>query len=247
MDKFAYIAANAARNTLIAQGVTSHNLANVNTTGFKADLDRFSANPVYGPGAATRVYAQDEENGYNAADGSLMHTENPLDLGLSGEGWFAVQNMEGELGYTRRGDFRQDANGTLINGDGHALLGAGGSPINLPPFEAITVANDGTITIQPAGATANELAVVDRVSMVSGDGQKLVKGRDGLFREETNQPLPESPFVSLRSGSLESSNVNAVDSMVQMIEHARAFQVQVKLLDQAEQLDNSASNLLSAN
>ena len=247
MDKFAYIAAHAAVNTMYAQQINSHNIANMNTTGFKMDLDYFDSLPVYGPGAPTRAYSEETQKGFSDEKGTLSVTGGTFDFGIKGDGWFTVQSSEtGTIGYTRRGDFDLDHFGILRNGDGHMLVGQGGSVV-LPPHEKVLIANDGTISIQPAGASSNEVAALDRINLVNPPASELRKSSEGMFVRKDGEEAALDASVSMRSGYLESSNVNSTETMIEMIEHARAFQVQVSFMKKAEELDASVSKLLSSN
>ncbi|MES9992975.1 MAG: flagellar basal body rod protein FlgF [Candidatus Thiodiazotropha sp.] len=244
MDRMLYIAMSGAKETLIAQASNSNNLANVNTPGFMEDLNQFRSMPVFGQGFPTRVYALDERPNINFDKGSIQSTGNPLDLAIKGEGYFAVQAADGSEAYSRRGDLKVDANGLVTNGQGLPLIGNGG-PIALPPYERLEIAPDGTITILPEGATPDALAIIDRVKMVNPPAEQLIKGEDGLLRLQDGEEADADAAMELVSGAIESSNVNVADSLVTMIELARKFEMQVKMMKTAEDLDNASARLMS--
>lgn len=244
MDRLAYIAMTGAKNTLLAQSTNANNLANVDTVGFKADLDYFQSKPVYGPGAPTRAYAEDNRAGYESRSGTLQQTGNPLDIAINGEGWFAVQAKDGGTAYTRRGDLRTDPNGLLMNGAGQPLMGDGG-PITLPPYEAVIVGKDGTVSVRPQGGAENELLQVDRLVLVNPEATEMEKGEDGLFRVKGGGDAEPDAYVHVSAGAIESSNVNAVEAMVNLIEYARNFEVQTKFFKVAEELDDRSARLMS--
>ena len=243
MDRMLYTAMNTASNIGLAQANNANNLANSHTPGFKADLDALKSLPVYGPGHATRVVAQDQQPGSDLRSGPIRQTGRDLDLAVSGEGWLTVLSETGQEAYSRRGDLRIDVSGLLIDGAGRAVLGEGG-PITVPPHEGLVIGRDGSISIQPLGQAANTLAVIDRIRLVSAEPTQLEKGLDGLFRSRDGQPLPADAGVEVFSGALESSNVNAVESMVKMIELARSFEAQVKLMKLAQDNDAATDRLL---
>ncbi len=247
MDKLLYIAMQGAMNAGQAQATNSNNLANANTTGFKADFDAFISKPVYGPGFATRAYSLDEQTGVDFAAGNLSTTGRQLDIAVAGKGWIAVQNEQGEEAYTRRGDLRIDNDGTLRNGAGQAVMGAGGSPVVIPHNQSLTIAKDGSISIVPLGQAANTLALVDKIKLVNPGEEKLQKGQDGLFYSRDKQALPADSSVEVVSGALEGSNVNPVEAMVNMIQYSRNFEANTKMMKVAEDLDRSASKLLAQN
>lgn len=244
MDRMLYIAMSGAKETLIAQANNSNNLANVNTPGFMEDLNQFRSMPVFGQGYATRVYALDERPNINFDKGSIQSTGNPLDLAIKGKGYFAVQAADGSEVYSRRGDLKVDANGLVTNGEGLPLIGNSG-PIALPPYERLEIAPDGTITVLPEGSTPEALAIVDRIKMVNPDTEQLFKGEDGLLRLLEGEEADADAATELVSGALESSNINVADTLVTMIELARKFEMQVKMMKTAEDLDNASVRLMS--
>jgi flagellar basal-body rod protein FlgF len=245
MDRFAYIAMTGAKHALQAQQVTSHNLANVSTPGFRADLDSLLSRPVTGPGHPSRVYSQETVLGSDLSQGTMISTGRELDVAIQGEGWFAVQAADGTEAYTRRGDFRIGSGGLLETGDGHLVLGNGG-PVAIPPAERIVIGEDGTVSVVPLGQPENALAVVDRIRLVNPPADQLRKAEDGLFRLAGGEPAPLDAGVHVISGTLESSNVNAVDALVQMISNARSYETYVKTLQTARQNSEQSQKLLRA-
>ncbi len=239
MDKLLYIAMTGAKETLRAQAANNHNLANVNTTGFRADLSAFQSRAVAGAGYASRVYATNAMTGWDDTTGPMQSTGNPLDIAVQGAGFIAVQGPDGKEAYTRAGDLHVDPTGLLLNGTGHVVLGDGG-PISVPPNSAIDVGGDGTISIVPQGQTPNTLSSVGRIKLVNPGTDALTIGEDGLFHTRTGEPAPADVAVKVTSGVLEGSNVNIANSMVTMIELARNFDLQVKAIRSAE--DNGAAS-----
>ncbi|MDX1500242.1 MAG: flagellar hook-basal body complex protein [Woeseiaceae bacterium] len=150
MDELIYVAMTGAKQVEYAQAINTNNLANVSTTGFRADLHSFSSIPVEGPGVDTRVNAVVESYGTDHAQGAVINTGRDLDVALRGEGFIAVQAPDGSEAYTRRGDLRVEPGGLLATGDGRLVIGEGG-PVALPPNVSMTIGNDGTISVQPLG------------------------------------------------------------------------------------------------
>ena len=243
MDRLAYLSMTGAQQILQAQQNNSHNLANANTPGFKADLNAFKSLPVYGPGHPSRAFVADELAGYDFSSGTLAYTGRDLDVAVSGKGWIAVQAEDGSEAYTRRGDLRISTNGLLSNGAGELVLGNAG-PIAIPPHQSLLIGNDGTISIRPLGQEASTLAAVDRIRLVNPETSQLEKGTDGLFRTTNGINAEPDAAVHVVSGSLEESNVNAVDSMIKMIEFSRSFEAQIKLMKVVEENDQSSARLL---
>lgn len=243
MDKLLYIAMSGAKETLRAQAANNHNLANASTTGFRADMSAFQSRAVTGSGYASRVYATNSTIGWDASVGSLLATGRDLDVGIQGPGFIAVQGRDGREAYTRAGDLRVDPSGLLMNGAGHVVLGDGG-PISVPPHAAISVAGDGSISIVPLGQGPETTATLGRIKLVNPPQATLVRGEDGLFRTTDGAPAPADAAVQLASGTLEASNVNVADAMVQMIELARQFDLQVKAMHTADQDGAASAQLL---
>jgi len=244
MDRMLYLSMSGARQTLVAQGVTSNNLANAATTGFRADLEQFRAMPVFGDGLPSRAYALQERPGFDFRSGGIQHTGNPLDVAIKGEGWPVVQAPDGREAYTRAGDLRLGAGGLLETAEGSLVLGNDG-PIAIPPAESLEIAHDGSISIRPAGEQANALVLLDRLRLVNPPAADLKKGEDGLFRlPEGSPPAEPDASVQVEAGALEGSNVNAVDALVRMIELARKFETQVKMMRTAQENDARSSQLL---
>ena len=245
MDRFLYISMSGAKETLRAQTVNNHNLANASTTGFRADLSAFQTRAVAGSGYASRAYATNSTTGFDESQGALVQTGRDLDVGVHGQGWIAVQGPDGREAYTRMGDLRVDASGQLMNGAGLQVLGDGG-PIGVPPNASVMVGADGTVSIVPLGQGAETTALVGRIKLVNPAADSLVRGDDGLFRMKDGSDAPPDANVQLASGVLESSNVNVADAMVNMIELSRHFDLQVKAMRTAEDNAAASAQLLKA-
>ncbi len=246
MDKLIYVAMNGAAHVDRAQTLHSNNLANVGTTGFRADLEQARSVQVYGEGYNGRVYALTERPGSDLQQGPLVQTGRDLDVAINGDGFFAVQGVDGKEAYSRAGNFTVDALGTLRDGAGRTVLGDGG-PIALPPYDQLTIGADGSVTIQPEGQGPEALVQIDRIKLVKPPHGSLLKGEDGLLHSNAGTKLPSSPDVSITSGALEGSNVNAVNEMASILTLARRFDLEVRLMKSAEQNDETASQLLRVN
>ena len=243
MDRMLYIAMTGARQTMLSQAVNTNNLANATTTGFRADLASAVSLPLHGPGQASRVYGMTEGNGVDLTPGSLQRTGRELDVAVEGNGWIAVQAPDGGEAYTRAGDLHVNSFGILTTGAGHPVIGNGG-PIAIPPNAKLDIGADGTISIRPLGQGVKALAIVDRIKLVKLPPDQVVKGDDGLVRLKGGGKAQADASVTLVSGALESSNVNAVESMIRLIELARQYETQIKMMKTAEDNDRAAAGLL---
>ena len=133
MDNVLYISMTGAVEIMQAQTIHANNLANVSTHGFQADLAQARAMQVYGDGLPARVYVGTESPATNLSPGSLSETGRSLDIGISGQGYLAVQLADGSEAYTRAGDLHVDSLGQLLTGSGHLVLGDGGHQVRVLP------------------------------------------------------------------------------------------------------------------
>ena len=239
MSKLLELSAMGARETMLAQAMNSHNLANASTPGFRKDLAVYA-----GTNASAGL-----KSGVDLSPGTVQSTGNKLDVAIDdstagSEGYFVIEAPDGTDAYSRRGDLRLDADGFLVNGSGQFVLGEGGR-IAIQPYSEIEIGGDGTISIQRLGALPNALQRVDRLRLVSLDeDQSMVKGEDGLLRVEGGDEAIPNAQVRVVSGSLETSNVNPIDSLVRMIDLARKFETQVKLMQASEENQQSLDQIL---
>jgi len=243
MNSVLQIAAEAARKVNQAQALVTNNLANAGTTAFKADL--YAAQATY-LGDGSRDASAIPSTPVSAVDfggGSLVATGRDLDIAINGQGWMQVMTPQGEQVLSRRGDLRIENNGNLIDAAGNQIMGEGG-PINLPPASSINIGVDGTISLIPLGEAPVASATIDRILLVNPNSADLEKGLDGNIRANANADLEPDAAVTVVVGSLETSNVNSVAAMVQMIELSRSFESHVKTMQSADELDDSSASLM---
>jgi len=245
MDRLVYVAMSGAKEILRAQAANNHNLANANTTGFKADLSAFQTQEVVGAGLPSRAYATNAGGGWDANSGSLEATGRDLDVAIRGSGWLAVQAADGTEGYTRAGDLRVEPSGMLMTATGHPVLGDSG-PISVPPHSSITIGGDGSLSVVPLGQQSKTVSTVGRLKLVNPPADSLTRGADGLFRLAGGGEAPSDASVHVVGGALESSNVNIAVTMTTMIELARNYDLQVKAMHTAEEDAASSSKLLQS-
>jgi flagellar basal-body rod protein FlgF len=245
MDRLVYVAMSGAKETLRAQAANNHNLANANTNGFKADLSAFQTQNVVGAGLPSRAYATNDSVGWDASSGSLDATGRDLDVAIKGPGWMAVQASDGTEAYTRMGDLRVDPDGNLMTATGNNVLGDSG-PITVQPYTSIHIGTDGSVSIVPRGQSAATISTVGRIKLVNPPASQMKRGNDGLFRSTTGTDVDSDSGVHLVSGTLESSNVNIAETMANMIELARNYEVQVKAMKTAEDTAAESTKLLQS-
>jgi len=246
MDKLIYTAMTGAKNNTLAQAVHANNLANMMTTGFRADFTQARSMQAFGDSFPSRVFSASEIPGTDFSQGGLKETARSLDVAIEGQGFIAVDGADGNEAFTRAGDLFVDEVGFLRTGTGISVLGDGG-PIVVPPFEKIELARDGTISIRGQGQGPETLNQVGRIKLVNPDLEGVRKGADGLFRRIDGLIEPAAAEVKLSSGFLENSNVNAIEAMTSMLTLSRQFEVQVKMIKTAEDNDEAATRLLQVN
>lgn len=244
-----YTAMSGAKHTMDQQAVVSNNLSNVSTAGFRAQLQAARAVPVQGDGLlATRVSAVATTPGTDFSQGPIERTGRTLDIAMQDNAWMAVLAEDGTEAYTRRGDLQLDNDGVLLS-VGRPVVGEGG-PIALPQGAQISIGADGTISAIPQGEGPAALVDVGRIKLVTPDQQALTRGDDGLFRGPLNEDgvagaLAGDDDARMVSGALEGSNVSAVDAMVSMIDVARRYDMQMKMLSTADENAQRANSILS--
>ena len=243
MDRMIYVAMTGAREALRAQSVVSHNVANSGTTGFRAVQHSLQSVPVAGGGFASRINATAAPDSWNFASGTMMQTGRDLDIAIQGDGWLAVQGPDGAEAYTRAGNLRVNPNGMLETANGHLVLGNGG-PISLPPYQKLDIGGDGQVSIVPQGQKPNTIAEVDRLKLVNPNNADLIQSGDGLFRLKDDAEAPADPAIRIASGQLEASNVSPAQALVEMIEISRRYEMQVRAMNNADENDRIAAQLM---
>ncbi len=248
MDRILYTAMSGAKQTMDQQAVVSHNLANVATSGFRAQLHAMRAVPVQGDGALpTRVSVAATTPGSDFSPGPITRTGRELDVAIIGDAWLAVQAGDGSEAYTRRGDLEVGPDG-LVTVLGRPVIGEGG-PLVVPLGSSVSIGADGTLSAIGEGEGPEALVDVGRLKLVTPP-QALLRGDDGLFRMPLNaegeaQALAANEDAGVVSGALEGSNVSAVEAMVSMIDVARRYEMQMKVISTADENAQRANNLLS--
>jgi len=233
MSSGIYVATAGAVAQSNALDATANNIANAATTGFHGDRVTFreALTAARSPDVATvgagttRVDAQ---------AGALLPTESPLDLALDGDGYFGVATPAGPR-YTRAGNFQLDPKGNLVTADGFAVRGQGGAPINIPAEATqIAIAADGTVS-----ADGNEIGKLELVRFAANQ----VKREGGSLFSATGRPLAgELPKV--RSGMLESSNVNVVRGVVDLVKVSRTYESLMRVIQGYHDIESRAAREL---
>lgn len=244
MDRLIYTAMTGASHVLQQQAAVAENLANASTPGFRAALNTFRAVPLVGEGLPTRTFVVDSTAGADFTPAVFQPTGRELDVAINGAGWISVQGADGKEAYTRNGSFQVTPNGVLQTRTGLNVIGDGG-PITIPPDTEVTFSKDGTISTVPSGGQATSVIVVGRLKLVNPPPGQLERGGDGLFRLKDGAAAVADANVGVVPGNLEGSNVNTVEAMVNMISLARKFDMQMKMLQSADNNAQRASQIMS--
>ncbi|MCC2979982.1 flagellar basal body rod protein FlgF [Sphingomonas sp. IC4-52] len=246
MDKLVYTAATGLKAHMAAQAAIANNMVNASTTGFRADRVVFDRIELKGGGARfdARAPAAQEVTDADRSVGAMIQTGRNLDVALTdADTWLTVQAPDGTEAYTRRGDLTVTASGTLQTGDGYLVMGSGG-PITIPPYTSLSIGSDGAISIVPQGGASTDVTVIDKLKLVSDRGSSTVKGLDNLMHVRGGGVLPENMDAKVASGTLEQSNVNMTQVLVDMIENQRSYEVQANLLKEAKTMDEGAASVM---
>ncbi|MSP16542.1 MAG: flagellar hook basal-body protein [Myxococcales bacterium] len=223
-----YIAMTGAKAQQDALDVTSSNIANASTVGYKAERITFQK-------ALAQAASQDSAfvaattGATDERPGELIQTDNPLDLALVGDGWFSVDTPNG-VRYTRAGNFRLDPAGTIVNADGHAARATGGGTIVVPAGAAqVAVGADGTVSVDGQLLGGLELS-----RFAPGD-----LGREGasLFVANTAPSAVAPGELEVVSGALEGSNFEIIRGMIDLVKVSRSYEALHRMIESYRQLD----------
>ncbi|HUB32072.1 MAG TPA: flagellar basal-body rod protein FlgF [Bryobacteraceae bacterium] len=233
MDPLTAVAASGLRARMESLDLVANNLANASTGGYKADREFYT---LY-----LAPEAQESENSTmplierpwtDLSQGVLRHTGNPLDVALSGHGFFAVNGPSGPL-YTRNGNFRLSPAGVLTTADGYPVRGASGVPLALQSGQSVEISSDGTI--HQNGTVAGKLEIVD---FTSPDG--LVKQGANYFRTGEASPAVPTAGASVEQGKLEDSNTGSAEAAVRLVSVMRQFETLQKAIGLAADMNRQA-------
>ncbi|HCR9768282.1 TPA: flagellar basal body rod protein FlgF [Citrobacter koseri] len=240
MDRLIFTAMSGASRSLSQQQIHANNLANVNTQGFRSDLDNAISQQVNGEGYASRYMALPTQGGVDMTPGAVRETGRNLDIAIKGDGLIALASGNREV-YTRNGQIDVSPEGDLsING---LPVEGDNGPIVLPPFSSVSIGEDGVITIVPDDGDIAAPVDVDRIKLANIPVSDLSKNVDGFLVSNT-AINPRDEEVMVASGHLETANVSAINEMVASIALNRQFEAQIKMMKAAEDLANSGNRLI---
>ncbi len=240
--------------------VISNNLANVNTAGFKrgrANFQDLMYQQVKAPGAEASAAGTQLPSGiqiglgvqtasvsHNFSEGSFQTTSNPMDLAIKGSGFFQILMPTGDLAYTRSGAFSVDAQGQVVTADGNIL-----QPAITIPADALSVniSDDGTVSVEQPGAASTVVGQIQLVDFINPGGLTMLGSSLYQSSNASGEPITGNPnsngFGGLGQGMLEMSNVNMVEEMVNLIAGQRAYEMNSKAIQAADEMLQTANSI----
>ena len=240
-----------AQNTQMS--VIANNLANTNTTGFKSDRTSFqdlmyqnvrqvgaqsTQNTQYSTGLTLGTGVRIAATEKNYTQGSVLQTQGNLDMSITGLGFFQITMPDGTISYTRDGAFSMDSQGNVVNASGNPISPAITIPANA---QSVTVGTDGTVSVTTAGSTkATSVGQIQLASFINVQGLQPIG--NNLLTESAASGAPQvgtpgtGGLGNLQQGSLETSNVNTVTELVNMIQCQRAYEMNSKAISTTDQM-----------
>lgn len=248
MDRLAQTALSALRQMQDNKFDLAHNLANVNVPGFRRDLPN-EGNAGFLKEleklSAKVLPMETETRKFSNEAGQLQNTGLETDVAVLNEGFFYIQPENGEIALSRRGDLGLNAQNQLVNGVGDLVLSDGLAPIILPNFTSISITDIGEVLVQEPGAPDGQLTNVGFIGSTSSEIDQLVKGLDGNIRKADGSVPAADQTARFGQGFLEASNVSAIEELIRNIDMQRQFEINVKLIKKASDLDSAGAKLMN--
>ena len=247
MDKLIYTAFNTVNNIYDNRSVRAQNLANVNVPGFRRDLGTKPVGTAFLDNIATlqsrALPIRDDKNYFEADPGTLSQTDNDLDVAIRGDGYFLVKGQN-ELSLTRRGDLKINGDGVLENGASELMLNTELQPIQVPAYRTIRFADNGDVIIEPLNSPPGTNQIIGRLGMTFAADKELKKYPDGQIRPADGSVPQIDEDVSLVPQHMELSNVNITDELINSIEDQRHYEINIKLISSASEIDEAGASLI---
>ena len=250
MDRLIFTSNATIREMANARQVLVNELANVATIGFKRSYDvALQSVKAEGAGFDTRFQAQAiARDRIRLNSGAVMATGRALDVAMAHNGVMAVLAQNGDVAFTRRGDLKVAPNGQLINGSGHVVLGQNG-PINIPQGLTPYVNENGSVYGIAGNANSQTPAqLIDNLRLRDASATDLSRREDGLFQVQGRPPGTDIAATNTPPAvipkALEGSNVNPVETMTLLIDQARSFETQIKVIKEMKELDTSGESMM---
>lgn len=248
MDRLIFTALNTIQFAQEDNAIRSNNLANVSVPGFRKDLEPKVVSTGFLEAMEqfdTRAYAiREGKNRFSREPGRLDYTEQQTDVAITGDGFFMVQPETGDPALSRRGDFRVDTQGRLMDGAGSLVLSNNLQPIVLPPYRSITIGENGLISLELIGGEPGEFQEIVQIGTTLAENIELKKHEDGHIRQLDGTIPAADQQTRVIQGYLESSNVNSVEELVESIARQRSYELNIRIISTARELDESGASLM---
>jgi flagellar basal-body rod protein FlgF len=253
MDRLAFNAAAAINEMRVGRQMTTNELANVATPGFKRSFESAMMTlKVQGAGFESRLQPQSyASDNINMKPGVIVKTGRDLDVAMDGQTVMGVTAPNGELAFTRRGDLKLNGTGVLEMGTGALVRGQNGGPITVPPGFFVKISKDGSVyATNPAQVGVATPVLIDRILLRDASQVDLERREDSLYKivgKPVNEDIPVTgKLATLTPETLEGSNVNAMEVMVKLMDQSRSFEMQVNVIKQNKDVDESGGTMMRA-
>ena len=253
MDRLAFNAAAAINEMRVGRQMTTNELANVATPGFKRSFESAMLTlKVQGAGFESRLQPQSyASDNINMRPGVILKTGRDLDVAMDAQTVMGVTAPNGELAFTRRGDLKLNGSGVLETGTGALVRGQNGGPITIPPGFFVKINKEGSVfATNPAQAGVAAPVLIDRILLRDSSQVALERREDSLYKivgKPTNEDIPVTgKLATLTPETLEGSNVNAMEVMVKLMDQSRSFEMQVNVIKQNKDVDESGGTMMRA-
>ena len=247
MDRMIHTALNTLKNLHDVRSTTANNLSSVDIPGFRKDLPNDGGTAFIqsmDQASARAMNLETGKAGFSTRQGALRQLGTETDIAIVSDGYFFVQPRNGEIALSRRGDLSLDSDGFLVNGAQEKLLNDNLEPIQLPAFTEFQLSNIGEISVSPVDAPAGQFQAFGFLGTTSAANELLEKGMDGQIRRPDGSVPEPDQKVTLAQGMLEAANVDAVAELVHSIETQRQFEMNVKFIKLAEDIDRGGAELM---
>lgn len=247
MDRMIHTALNSLKVAGSARTVTAQNLSSMTVPGYRKDLPKLGGSAfVQSMDQATArvMNLSTGESLFSSKPGTLQQLGVDTDVAIMGDGYFFVQPKKGDVALSRRGDFSLNEDGFLVNAASELMLDEALQPIEIPPFQEIQITEIGEISVVPLDAPQGQFQNIGILATTIAENEQLIKNEDGQIRKlDGGVPEPDQR-AKVVQGALEASNVDPVDELIRSIETQRHFEIGVKFIKMAEDIDRGGSELM---
>ena len=242
-----HTALNSLKNLHDIRQTTAQNLSSVDIPGFSKDLPNEGGSgfiEAMNTASARVMNLETGKAGFSDKQGALRQLGAQTDVAIMSEGYFFVQPKQGEIALSRRGDFSINAEGFLMNGAQELMLDEGLQPMQMPAFSEFQITENGEISVSPLDGPAGQFQAVGVLGTTSARDEVLTKGADGQIRRFDGTVPDVDQQVTLVQGALEASNVDPVEELVLSLDAQRQFEIGVKFIKMAEDIDRGGAELM---